>query len=330
MKKRRREDAMDRTMRLIGLWITLSQNPLPRAWTVREIADRFKVDRRTIYRDLNALQNELGVPVGEEGPKRFLVEGHHLPPIRFSVPEAMTIFLAARLLLNYSRRYDPNIASTFLKLNSAVELPLRDQIQKTMDWLQKQALDRQFIRTMAILAEAWVNQRTVRIWYHALGDEEATERRVDPYFIEPAAAGHSSYVTGYCHRTNEMRTFKIERITATEMTSETYDIPADFDANAYLASSWGIVAGGEAETVRLRFSPELARIMEETVWHSSQRLEPQRDGSVIVTFTVTDTVELYSWILGWGEKVEVLEPKSIRQDIIETARAMLDVYGEDL
>ncbi len=319
---------MDRTTRLISLWIILSQNPLPRALNVRGIANRFKVDRRTIYRDLNALQNELGVPIGEEGPKRFLVEGHHLPPIRFSVPEAMTIFLAARLLLNYSRRYDSNIASTFLKLNSAVELPLRDQIQKTMDWLQKQALDRQFIRTMAILAEAWVNQRTVRIWYHALVDEEATERSIDPYFIEPAAAGHSSYVIGYCHRTNEMRTFKIERIMAIEMTSETYSIPADFDANTYLASSWGIVAGGEAETIRLRFRPELVRIMKETVWHSSQRLEPQRDGSVIVTFTVTDTVELYSWIMGWGEKVEVLEPESLRQDITETAKAMLEVYHE--
>ncbi len=317
---------MDRTTRLINLWIILSQNPLPRALKVREIANSFKVDRRTIYRDRNALQNELRVPIGEEGPKRFLVEGHHLPPIRFSVQEAMTIFLAARLLLHYSRRYDPNIASTFLKLNSAVELPLRDQIQKTMDWLQKQELDKQFIRTMAILTEAWVNQRTVRIWYHALSDAEATERSIDPYFIEPAVAGHSSYVIGYCHRTNEMRTFKIERITAIEMTSETYDIPADFDANAYLASAWGIVADGEAKTIKLRFRPELARIMEETVWHPSQVLQPQRDGSMIVTFTVTDTIELYSWILSWGEKVEVLEPESLRQDIIDTARAMLKVY----
>lgn len=66
--------------------------------------------------------------------------------------------------------------------------------------------------------------------------------------------------------------------------------------------------------------------MEETIWHPSQVLEPQSDGTVIMRLKVTDTVELYSWILGWGEKVEVLEPDELREEIIETAKAMLDVY----
>ena len=48
------------------------------------------------------------------------------------------------------------------------------------------------------------------------------------------------------------------------------------------------------------------RIMEETIWHPSQVLERQKDGSMIMTLSVTDTVDLFSWILGWGEKVEVL------------------------
>ena len=66
--------------------------------------------------------------------------------------------------------------------------------------------------------------------------------------------------------------------------------------------------------------------MEETIWHPSQVLERQKNGSIIMTLRVTDTVELYSWILGWGEKVKVLEPPELRQDIIETAREMLAVY----
>ena len=66
--------------------------------------------------------------------------------------------------------------------------------------------------------------------------------------------------------------------------------------------------------------------MEETIWHPSQVLEPQSDGTVIMRLKVIDTVELYSWILGWGEKVEVLEPDELREEIIETAKAMLDVY----
>jgi predicted DNA-binding transcriptional regulator YafY len=165
--------------------------------------------------------------------------------------------------------------------------------------------------------------------YKALHEKEPEERIIEPYFIEPAAAGHSSYVIAYCHRTKSQRTFKIERIEDIEATSEPYVIPPDFDANEFLGSSWGIVVKGEVKTIRLRFDPEIARIMEETIWHHSQVLEPQNDSSVIMTLRVTNTVELYSWILGWGEKVEVLEPVELRQRIIETAKAMLDVYREE-
>jgi predicted DNA-binding transcriptional regulator YafY len=198
-----------------------------------------------------------------------------------------------------------------------------------MDWMHRLPKDERHLRTLATLAEAWVSQHQVKIAYRALEAEKATERLIEPYFIEPAAAGHSSYVIAYCHRTKSQRTFKIERIENIEATSEPYTIPPGFDANEFLGSSWGISVYGEVKTIKLKIAdPEIIRIMEETLWHPSQVLERQKDGSVIVTLKVTDTIELYSWILGWGEKVEVLEPAELRQDIIETAKAMLEIYKE--
>ena len=295
-----------------------------------EIARQCGVTTRTTYRDLVALESELGVPIWEDGAKRGVVDGYFLPPIHFSLPKAMSIFLAARLMLNYSHRYDPNIASTFTKLNSIVPPPLREQIRKTMEWMQKQPRNEKYLRTLATLAQAWVSQRQVKISYRALYRKKAAERTIEPYFIEPAAPGHSSYVMAHCHRTRSLRTFKVERIDSIELTSEPYVIPPEFDANYYLGSSWGIVVGNEVKTIKLRFGPELARLMEKTVWHPSQVLEVQSDGSLIMILRVTNTVELRSWILGWGEKVQVLEPEDLREEIIETARAMLDVYQEDL
>jgi predicted DNA-binding transcriptional regulator YafY len=298
----------------------------PRGLTVKEIADEYKVTVRTIYRDLDTLEHEYMFPISQEGRKRGVVEGCFLPPIFFTIPEAINIFLASRLMLNYAHRYDPNVASTFTKLNSIVPPPLRDQIQKTMEWMQKQPKDERYLRILATLADAWISQHQVRISYRALAEKKATARIIEPYFIEPAAPGHSSYVIAYCHRTKSLRTFKIERIEAIEATSEPYVILPDFDANAYLGSSWGIVVKDEVETIKLRFIPEIARIMEETVWHPSQVLERQSDSSIIMTLSVTNTVELYSWILGWGEKVEVLEPKELRERVARTAQAILDVY----
>jgi predicted DNA-binding transcriptional regulator YafY len=196
-----------------------------------------------------------------------------------------------------------------------------------MDWMQKLPKDEKHLRILATVAEAWVSQRQLKITYRPLVAQKAMERVIEPYYIEPAAPGHASYVIGYCHLKDSIRTFKIERIEAAELTDEPYVIPPDFDANEYLGSSWGIVVEEEVKTIRLRIEdPEIMRIMSETVWHPSQVLEKQKDGSMIMTLKVTDTYELLSWILGWGEKVEVLEPPEIRQAVIETAEAVLDAY----
>jgi predicted DNA-binding transcriptional regulator YafY len=195
-----------------------------------------------------------------------------------------------------------------------------------MDWMHTLPRDERYLRTLAELAKAWVEQRRVLITYRAYDAEKAIERKIEPYFIEPAAPGHSSYVVAYCHHAAELRIFKVERIEAIELTNETYTIPADFDANKYFSAAWGIVAEGEEQMVKLKFSPEIARLIEETIWHPSQVLEKQADGSVIMTLKVFYTYELVTWILGWGEKVEVLEPPELRQEMLQTAKAMVKIY----
>lgn len=250
-----------------------------------------------------------------------------LPPISFNLPEAMTVFLAARLMLRYANEYDPNIASTFIKLNSIVPSPLKEQIEKTLDWMRGLNMDEHYLMTIASLAEAWRDRTTISMIYHTLGDKKPSPREVDPYFIEPAAAGHASYLIGYCHRTDSIRVFNIDRIKNIECTSKSYNIPPDFDANEYLASAWGIVAGKEAITIKLKFTdPGIARIQEEVIWHPSQVTERQSDGSLLMTLKVSVSDDLVGWILSWGENVEVLEPDELRSEVTETARAMLDIY----
>lgn len=321
----------DRTGRWAQIEHLLYQNS--KGLKIKEIARVCNISTRQIYRDLGDLQSKLGIPIWEEGSTRGIVENYFLPHIRFSLPEALNVFLAARLMLNYAHCYDPNMASTFMKLNSIVPPPLREQIQKTMDWMQKQPKDEKYLRTLATLTEVWVSRRQVKIAYQSLPAEKATERTIEPYFIQPAAAGHSSYIIAYCHRTKSLRTFKIERIEAIEATFESYTIPPDFDANEYLGSSWGITVDSEGEiirqeTIKLKFNPEIARIAEETTWHPSQITQRQPDGSAIVTMNLSIAVELLSFILGWGEKVEVLEPEELREKIIETAREVLNVYKQ--
>jgi len=315
----------DRTARLLYIIYILNHNP--QGISPAKIAEDCSISTRQAYRDLSDLQRYLNVPLWADKGKWGIEPGVYLPPISFSLSEAMTIFLASRLLLAYSNVYNPSIEHTFVKLNSVVPGPLRDEIRKTMEQMQKRQIDRQFVDTMELLARAWTQGRKAKVWYWTLGKKRPTERIIEPYFIQPAGLGHGNYVIGYCHRAKEIRTFKIERIQNIELLDEKYTVPADFDANEFFGSSWGIVVEGEVETIKLRFEdPEIIRIMEETRWHPSQVLERQKDGSVIMTLRVTSTVDLYSWILRWGEKVEVLEPEGLREEVIRTVEAMSKVY----
>jgi predicted DNA-binding transcriptional regulator YafY len=311
--------------RLVNLWLMLAGNPS--GYTVKELASRFDVNIRTIYRDLEALGTDLKIPVTQDKTRWKLVEGYVLPAIPFTIPEALNIFLSARLMLNYSNRYDPNIESTFLKLTSVVPGPLKAQIIKTTDWMHGLPKKEAYLRNLIKLAEAWMSQRQIKITYQSLEANKATERIIDPYFIEPAAPGHASYVIGYCHQRKDIRIFKVERISSAELTDVSYSIPPDFDANKYFASSWGIVVEDDVKTVKLRITdPEIVRILSETIWHPSQTFEKKKDGSTIMTLKVTGTYEFLAWVLGWGEKVEVLGPIELREAVIKTLEAMKAIY----
>jgi len=319
-----RENKRDRLARLSKVEHLLYQ--CPDGLTVQQIADKCNVCTRTTRRDLEALELEVGVPIWQDKAKWGIAPGHFLPPISFTLPEAMTIFLAARLLLSYSNAYHPSIDSAFMKLNSAVPPPLRNQIARTIEWMQKLNKDDRFRHVMDTLANAWINGRKVKIWYQALGRKDVNERIIEPYFIQPAALEHANYVIGYCHHTKKILTFKVERITSVELLKDHYTVPESFDANKYLGSAWGITVSGKAELIKLRFDPAVGRIAQETKWHPSQITKMQPDGSAIVTFKLPITQEFVSFIMLWGERVEVLEPEGLRERMRHVAHEMEGLY----
>jgi len=296
--------------------------------TEKEIAEDCGVSVKQTKRDLTDLELIVGVPVEEAGNGRLRVKkGHFLPPVHLNMPEVMGFFLAARLLLSHSNVYDPNIESAFSKLIAVVDSPLREEIKDTIDWMKKLPMNDSHLRAMVSLAKAWMTRKSVIISYKRPADDEHTERKIDPYFIQPYAAGHSSYVIAFCHRANELRVFNTYRIADVRLTDESYDVPHDFDANEYLAATWGIVNLNEAVDVKLKFNPAIARVIEGVRWHTSQVTELQADGSMIMKLKVSLSDDFVGWILNWGEKVEVLEPEELRPEILETAKAMVNLYS---
>jgi len=309
--------------RVIDLFYILAQ--YPKGISASDIARKLEVDKRYVYRDRLDLEALIGPISSEKGKWKVNPEGF-LPPVRFTLLEAMTIFIAARLLLGYSNAYNPSITSAFKKVSYVAPAPLRDHIRRTMEWMQKQKVDNRFCFNLEMLAQAWIEGRKAEIRYLTLGTKQPKSRIIEPYFIQPASYEHGNYVIAHCQLARKIRTFKIERIQDIKLLEDHYVIPEDFDANKYLGAAWGITVYGKPETIKLKFNPIIGSIARETTWHSSQESKMQPDGSAIVTFKVPITTELESFILGWGDKVEVLEPEKLRDKIAKMAEATLKIY----
>ena len=118
-------------------------------------------------------------------------------------------------------------------------------------------------------------------------------------------------------------------MTGAEATNVPFQRPKDFDLEEHLRGSFGVYQGQGDEQigVRVRFSPTVARYVEESTWHASQQLTRQRDGSVLAEFVLSSTEEIQRWILSFGRHAEVLEPASLRAAMATELGSMLAAYA---
>jgi predicted DNA-binding transcriptional regulator YafY len=83
-----------------------------------------------------------------------------------------------------------------------------------------------------------------------------------------------------------------------------------------LAGSFGVYHGDGDVRIKVRFSPAVARYVSESKWHESQKLLPQKDGSLVADFHLSDTEEIKRWIMSFGQHAVVLEPEGLREEVV--------------
>lgn len=85
---------------------------------------------------------------------------------------------------------------------------------------------------------------------------------------------------------------------------------------------------GEGEPVKVKvwFAPDVSGYIKEKIWHESQRIEEEDDGSVIFEAEVAGTDEIKFWIMSWGSHALVLEPESLREQIGAEAKETAERY----
>lgn len=291
---------------------------------VVDLAEQCGVDRRTIYRDLVALE-EMGVPVWQHRGRYGIERETYLSTVQLNLNEAVALFFAARLLSHHSDEHNPHVVSALQKLAASLpDTTVSNHIARVADLIRARARRTEYIRVLETITRAWADRRCVDIRYRAMNGE-ITRRVIEPYLLEVARSEPASYVIAYDRLRSALRTFKLERIEQAMILEEPYVIPETFDPYAHLASAWGVMNETEVE-VRLRFTGEAARRVRESVWHHSQQIIDHTGDECEMILHIGGVREIRSWILSWGGDVEVLAPAALREDIREHARRMAAIY----
>lgn len=293
-----------------------------------DIAKQIGVSKRTVYRDLENIDLDGGLPIWNADGKFGLEEGAFLPPLALTLHEAMAFFLAARLLSKATDELDTEIIGAFVKLAQVLPPVLAEQLQETADAFSNTPSDETFTRVLRGLTQALADRRIVELEYDSgVYDPSRGIRRVrlHPYAIEPSAQTRALYVIGWDEEREARRTYKVERVRSVSLTPATF--PAQPPAvAAEMRNAWDVVGDDTPVEITIRFDRSVAQRAAETRWHPSQVDEFEPDGTLLWRARVSGVLEIRAWILSWGPDAEVLEPAELRDWVAERHAAAASRY----
>lgn len=298
-------------------------------WRTKQIADKLGFSEDTAKRYIGELDRTGQLPLRKDGQCWILAEDTHIEQlqVRLHYPEATALYVAGRLLATIHDERNRHVILALTKLVDALPAPLQPHVAALVEMAEKRQqgqADRSDV--FAALALGWVHQRKVRLRY-APPHKREFECLFSPYLLEPSGIGRTIYAIGESTPPGALRTYKWERMVFAQLTDEPFTIPADFDGPALLSKAWGVMYGDEEPvTVRLRFSHQVSPRLKETLWHPSQKIDEKPEGC-IWTAQIGDTVEIENWIRGWGADCEVLEPRELRESVLQHVRRLAHLYG---
>ncbi len=322
-----------RNAEVIRQWKVLKRIEAGRYTSTVDLAKEHDVTERTIRRDIEALQ-EAGFPLYDErseGRKVWrLVEGYKQRLTQtFTLAELAALYFGKNLMSFLGGApFAQDLEAAFTKIREALpakSLPYLARIQDLFaarpdpwkDYSKKQDV-------IAILIDATLHQRQVRMAYFSFNSRRTKSYTLDPYRVVYYHGG--LYLYARAHEYGEVRTFAVERIERIELLDLNFQVPADFNVSEYAKGAFGI-AGGRPESVEIAFEAAMAGYIRERVWHESQRIEERPDGSVVLRMNVAPGWELRSWIKGFLPHVRVLAPASLRKEIAADIESAREAFG---
>lgn len=152
---------------------------------------------------------------------------------------------------------------------------------------------------------------------------EEFKKVLSPVYLLPAQK--TFYMIAYDF--DDLKFYRIETITGIKIlrTKQVKNPPEIYEI---FKNSWGIYTGGEEMEVKLKFPPGWNEYLENKYWIENQETEYVKDG-IILKMRVKHSYEFISWIMGWGDEVEILAPINLKKEVISRANSIIKKYKKN-
>ncbi len=208
--------------RLSRLTAILIQIQTKRIVTAAELSEKFHVSKRTIYRDIRALESA-GVPVvTEEGKGYTLMEGYKIPPVMFTEKQANALILAEQLVLkNNDSSFVQDYTEAIDKIKSILRYAVKDKVNELTERTQYNEILQQE-RTSSYLSDiqyALTNHLLVDMEYVNI-DGTKTKRLIEPFAL---LSTENWYLIAWCRLRKEFRFFRLDRVQKIILLTEKFE-----------------------------------------------------------------------------------------------------------
>jgi predicted DNA-binding transcriptional regulator YafY len=301
-------------------------------WDTKAIAQEIECSERTVYRDLAVLELA-GVPwtYEKESSSYRVRPDYQFPILNLTDEELLGQATAASATkapgLDVNVGAKPASEKLAAKANDKSEQILVEA-QRFTEVLDLKLADhsrhRDFIRTAQW---ALIQKKQVTGQYQSPYDDKPVKLTLHPYRL--CLVKSAWYLIGRTPQESLPRTYRIVRFKTLRMLDEPAIIPDDFSLKAYFGNAWSVYRGEQSYHVELLFSKGAAEVVTETVWHHTQKVQRNSDGTMTITFTVDGLNEIVRWVLGWAGRVKVIQPQELRQLVLDQHRQAIQINEDD-
>lgn len=322
--------------RLIQMMRTIDMLCSHRGATVEQVAEKLEVDKRSAYRmfknieDLGFVIESVKDPVENKTRKRMDREFHqkigpiNFPDIKLKPSEIISLYLLkGESKILRGNDLEKSIESAFGKIDMFAPKGMAEKLSKlqSLFLLDAKAVKNYRGKEPVIdqLTDAMLSMQTCYIRYHSFHDDTFKNFKIDPLHFFEHDGGLYLFVRAASF--GNILVLAVERIDSIEPSEEVYQYPEDFDPNAYLRQTFGLIHDDPLE-VEIWFDKSQVRYVKERQWAYNQEIRDNDDGSAVLKMQTSGRFEVKRWVAGFGPFAEILAPSDLRQEFKEEVRQL--------